>query len=282
VSLFRLQVNTSPKKYFKTSFMKTFLPKLNLAGLFCCACLFWVSGLNAQSGNLLYGVTSYGGTDDIGVIFHFDPNYSSQTVDYEFRLNKSGRNPFSDLTEGASGKFYGMTQYGGNNDLGVIFEWDPATNTVTKKFEFDGALNGSSPLGSLTLVGSKFYGMTNAGGTYDKGVIFEWDPGTNSFTKKIEFDGSGKGSAPFGSFALYNDKLYGMTRNGGVNNYGVIFEWDPATNDFTKKIDFDGTAKGRYPRGSLTLKDGKFYGMTSNGGVSQNGVIFEWDPSTND
>ncbi len=262
--------------------MKTFLPKLNLAGLFCCACLFWVSGLNAQSGNLLYGVTSYGGTDDIGVIFHFDPNYSSQTVDYEFRLNKSGRNPFSDLTEGASGKFYGMTQYGGNNDLGVIFEWDPATNTVTKKFEFDGALNGSSPLGSLTLVGSKFYGMTNAGGTYDKGVIFEWDPGTNSFTKKIEFDGSGKGSAPFGSFALYNDKLYGMTRNGGVNNYGVIFEWDPATNDFTKKIDFDGTAKGRYPRGSLTLKDGKFYGMTSNGGVSQNGVIFEWDPSTND
>jgi hypothetical protein len=32
--------------------------------------------------------------------------------------------------------------------------------------------------------------------------------------------------------------------NGGSWGDGVLFEYDPATNNFTKKIDFDGTNKG--------------------------------------
>ena len=45
---------------------------------------------------------------------------------------------------------------------------------------------GSAPTGSLCLFGSKFYGMTNQGGSANKGVIFEWDPVTNIYTKKIK------------------------------------------------------------------------------------------------
>lgn len=71
-----------------------------------------------------------------------------------------------------------------------------------------------------------------------------------------------------------------MTANGGLNDKGVIFEWDPATNGYQKKIDFTGS-NGANPQGSLTLSGGKFYGMTSNGGLDDVGAIFEWDPSTN-
>ena len=41
--------------------------------------------------------------------------------------------------------------------------------------------------------------MTSYGGQYDYGVIFEYDTLTNTYTKKIDFDGSNMGSHPMGS-----------------------------------------------------------------------------------
>ena len=34
----------------------------------------------------------------------------------------------------------------------------------------------------------------------------------------------------------YNGKFYSMTSQGGTNNLGVIFEWDPVTNIYIKKF----------------------------------------------
>jgi len=34
---------------------------------------------------------------------------------------------------------------------------------------------------------------------------------------------------------LYNNKLYGTSAYGGIDNKGLIFEFDPATAIFTKK-----------------------------------------------
>jgi len=42
-----------------------------------------------------------------------------------------------------------------------------------------------------------------------------------------------------------NGKLYGMTSSGGSNNSGVLFEFDPATGTYTKKLDFDGSNGSR-------------------------------------
>ena len=60
-----------------------------------------------------------------------------------------GRNSVGMLCEANNGKLYGMTQSGGVNDKGILFEWDPATNTFSKKFDFNGSGNGLNPLGSL-------------------------------------------------------------------------------------------------------------------------------------
>ncbi len=61
---------------------------------------------------------------------------------------------------------------------------------------------------------------------------------------------------------------------------GTIFEWDPATNIYTKKIDLNEN-NGTIFTGSLTQKEGKFYGTTFRGGAFDLGVIFEFDPETN-
>ena len=94
--------------------------------------------------------------------------------------------------------------------------------------------------------------MTAYGGVNGDGVLFEYDPATNIYTKKFDFDGSATGVYPFGSLLeAGNGKLYGMTVYGGVNGDGVLFEYDPATNTCAKKLDFDGSATGTYPFGSL-------------------------------
>src|SRR5436190_4752740 len=85
---------------------------------------------------------------------------------------------------------------------------------------------------------------------------------------------------PQGSLTAYNGKLYGMTIIGGINQTGVIFEFDPTITTYTKKYDFD-SFNGNNPFGNLSFYQGKFYGMTSAGGANNMGVIFEWDPATN-
>ena len=145
-----------------------------------------------------------------------------------------------------------MTYEGGVNDLGVLFEYVPATNTYTKKLDFDWSL-GAHPFGSLLEAGNgKLYGMTNRGGVNNKGVLFEYDPATNTYTKKLDFDWNTTGARPHGSLIeAGNGKLYGMTFSGGVNDDGVLFEYDPTTNTYTKKFDFDRSTTGRHPQGHL-------------------------------
>ncbi len=176
---------------------------------------------------------------------------------------------------------YGLTLYGGNEALGAIIHYDQTSGSVTNDYFFSTVQPGATPTYTeLTDGGNgKFYGMTVNGGATNAGVIFEWDPATNIYTKKIDLS-SDIGSFPRGSMILYGGKLYGMTNMGGVYNYGVIFEYDPITNTYTDKIDLASNT-GSYPNGSLAISGGKFYGMTNAGGLNHAGVIFEWDLATN-
>jgi uncharacterized repeat protein (TIGR03803 family) len=172
-----------------------------------------------------------------------------------------------------------MTYNGGANNYGVIFQYDSTTNTYTKKIDLATA-TGSYPRASL-VQGSdgKFYGMTTNGGVNSVGVIFQYDSTTNTYTKKIDL-ASAIGVYPYGSLVQGSDgKFYGMTFEGGANNYGVIFQYDSTTNIYTDKIDFT-YSNGSSPLGSLVQgSDGKFYGMTSTGGVNYNGIIFQYYPT---
>ena len=264
--------------------MKTMIFTLKAAVLSFCALFSWHVNVNAQSGNILYGVALKGGAYDMGVIFHLDPATGTQTVDYSFT---EGTHYDNDMPSGSltlyDGILYGMTTLSGAGNQGMIYSWDPVSNSFDKKIDFTGSENGKYPYGSLTLSNGMFYGMTAEGGANNGGVIFEWDPAINLFVKKIDFDGvyvNYKGRLPIGSLTGYNGKLYGMTAQGGSYWAGVLFEWDPVTNEYSKKIDFDWN-NGANPTGSLTVLNGKLYGVTQAGGANSWGNIFEWDPVSN-
>lgn len=228
------------------------------------------------SGAKFYGMTSAGGSSSKGVLFEWDPASNAYTVKYNFNLN--GYGPEGNVTP-VGGVLYGMTRYGGTGAAGVIFQWDIASNTYTKKIDLTTA-NGSHPAGTLAYSNGLFYGVTVMGGNTDGGTIFQWNPTTNIYTKKYDFiTVSGTGNYPVGSMTEYAGKFYGMAYDGGSGSGGVIYEWDPVANIYTKKIDLSPTT-GENASGELVMSNGKFYGLT----LSSNtfgGTIFEWDPATN-
>ncbi len=236
-------------------------------------------GLMQASDGKLYGMTSFGGEINSGVIFSLDPNTSTYTKLFDFD-NDKGANPSGNLLQMENGKMYGMTAGGGNENLGTIFSFDPVSLTVTKVDDLDN-VNGAVPLGNLVQGnGGLLYGMCANGGSDQSGVIFSFNPGNSTYSKLKDFDLT-SGYYPHGSLLAGADgKFYGMTYKGGDHNEGVLFSFDYSTLMYTKLNDFDGINGGE-PLGNLVqAAGGKIYGMTSEGGNAHLGIIFSFDPVT--
>ncbi len=239
---------------------------------------------------MLYGMTYIGGSTNTGVLYKYNPATTVYTKEFDFHGSNNGNAPVSALTLANDKMLYGVTQLGGVNNAGVIYQYDPAFNTYQKKFEFDSKVNGSTPTGALLQANDgKLYGTCSYGGAHDRGVLYQYDPVTNTTVVKVVFD-STNGSDPTGELMQASDgKIYGMTVDGGTNNLGVLFQYDPTTSTYTKKFNFNNTGAGKYPNGGLVQgNDGKLYGVTSAGGTHSTndkpdglGVLFQYDPITN-
>jgi uncharacterized repeat protein (TIGR03803 family) len=248
----------------------------------------------------LYGMTQFGGSSGVGVIFSFDPSSGTYTKLKDFDGTNGASPDGNSLVQASDGKLYGMTYAGGIKDNGVIFCYDISSFTYTKLFDFD-STNGEFPHGSLIQASDgKLYGLTLVGGlpfnncqcgdVGEAGVIFSYDIFTNTFTKLRNF-GLGSGIYPYGSLVQAKDgKLYGMTSRGGFIDFkgdlglGVIFSFDPSSSVYTVLLDFDPLT-GSGPSGNLIqTSDGKFYGMATFGGNNEGsdafGVIFSFDATT--
>ncbi|MBO9613572.1 MAG: T9SS type A sorting domain-containing protein [Dyadobacter sp.] len=165
------------------------------------------------------------------------------------------------------------------NTNGVIFEWDVAANTYTIKKQFAPGSDGASPFHELALKANKFYGSTYKGGANNSGVLFEWDPATNVYTKKIDLPAdSPKYGLNSPRMTLFNDKFF-STGIAGPNGEGYIYEWDPASNAFSIRYNFDAQI-GSQPKTRLVLWNNKFYSSTYAGGKLSGGIMFAWDPVT--
>jgi uncharacterized repeat protein (TIGR03803 family) len=171
---------------------------------------------------------------------------------------------------------YGMTQYGGVNNLGTLYKINQDGTGFVKLLDFDGTTNGSLPKGSLISDGTYLYGMTSNGGTNDLGTIFKIMPDGTGYVKLLDFSGT-NGSYPNSTLFFDGTYLYGMTAMGGANNSGTIFKLDTDGSAYQNLLDFNG-ANGAAPEGPL-ISDGTFlYGVTPSGGTANLGVIFKIMP----
>ncbi|MFN4256238.1 MAG: choice-of-anchor tandem repeat GloVer-containing protein, partial [Saprospiraceae bacterium] len=233
-----------------------------------------------ESGGKFYGMTYQGGSNGVGTLFEFNPTGNVFTVLWHFDADTDGASPFGSLIA-SGGKFYGMTNYGGSNGGGTLFEFNPTGNVFTVLRHFDADTDGDFPYGSLIASGGKFYGMTSSGGSNGVGTLFEFNPTGNVFTVLRHFDAAPDGGSPFGSLLESGGKFYGMTSYAGGNGVGTLFDFNPTGNVFTVLRHFDAATDGGFPYGSLLESGGKFYGMTSYAGGNGVGTLFEFNPTGN-
>lgn len=147
--------------------------------------------LVAAGNGIYYGTTHGVGVNGYyGVIYEFDS--SSASIATKASFNPSlGCNVYSGLTPAGNGGFYGVGGQCGSNDLGTLYEFNPALGTIALIDNFDGS-NGSYPRGELTPAGQgRFFGTTFRGGAEGRGTVFGFDAGTASAPGPLPVIGAG-------------------------------------------------------------------------------------------
>jgi len=252
----------------------------------------------AYEGGLLSDCSGAG----CGAVFELSPTSDgnwSETVLHSFTEHQ-GALPISGLVFGAHGALYGTTSAGGTgarckgspaNGCGTVFEltqsaggWKEAT-----LHSFD-ATDGWMP-GSLTYRSGELFGSTLLGGKYGGGIVFELTPSkSGTIWRVIHNFGFGTSAAqPLGAVAFDNaGNLYGSASKGGNSacndGCGAIFELTPGpSGNWTETIlhRFTGGADGDSPRSTPILSQTGLIGITSVGGKSGFGVVFDLTPVGN-
>jgi len=202
------------------------------------------TGLVLDRAGNIYGTTIEGGAHSSGTVFKLTPS-GKHTVLYSFHGGSDGSEPYKGVTLDAAGNLYGTTVAGGSNNC------DGGCGVV--------------------------YKLTNLGGTWVQSVIHAFTGGA---------DGSGAGSP------LIFDKhgnIYGMAPAGGGTGCfgagcGVVFRLEPdgtgnwnfrVLHTFTGGTDGFGGSAGRLLLGHA----GHLFGVATNGGENEQGVVFELAPS---
>ncbi len=196
-----------------------------------------------------------------------------------------GAKPLGSLTL-SNTTLYGMTSGGGTNGNGTIFSLGINGTDFQSLVSFtgdSGAAIGAAPRGDLTLSGTSLYGMTLSGGTNNDGSIFSVGANGTNYQSLLSFTGTSGaaiGRDPFGSLAVGNTGLYGMTFGGIVGPFvGNVFSVGFGGMNYQSLVSFTGTggtAIGAHPNGSLTVSVNgtTLYGMTLAGGANGDGNIF--------
>ncbi|MGB0423726.1 MAG: choice-of-anchor tandem repeat GloVer-containing protein, partial [Flavobacteriales bacterium] len=234
------------------------------------------------SNGKFYCMTRFGGIYDDGVLYEYDKEFGHYRKLHDFQNVESGKEPFGSVYQASDGKLYGATKQGGEHDHGVFFSYDLSNNTYTKLLDFLDDDYGKFPYGTpYEAQTGKLIGMTNSGGDFNQGVIYEYNIALGTFQVLLHFTSVDTGGHPRGDFIEANNgMLYGVTNDGGAANHGVIFEYDAGNNLLTKIHDFDQLTTGQFPACKMVqATNGRLYGTTSTGGTNNHGVLFEYDLS---
>ena len=93
-----------------------------------------------------------------------------------------------------------------------------------------GTSDGTTPTGRLVMdTSGNLFGTTfNGGGASNDGTVFELSPSDQETVLHAFGSTSGDGIEPNGSLIMdASGNLYGVTKSGGANNTGTVFEITP-------------------------------------------------------
>jgi len=236
------------------------------------------------SGNALFGVMAFGGTNvpRRGSVFRINADGTDFTNLYSFH-SSDGQNPSGGLTLSAS-TLYGTTFGGGGTGKhGTVFTINTDGSGFATLFAFSGT-NGAAQVAPMILSGNTLFGTTRSGGTNSSGSIFRVDTDGNNFTNLYSFSGGLDGYLPESALAISSNILFGTTTAGGTSNYGTIFKINTDGSGFGVLHQFTSTYDGGEPFCGPVLVGNVLYGeaLAGNSSSSNWGTIYKVNTDGND
>jgi uncharacterized repeat protein (TIGR03803 family) len=215
----------------------------------------------------------------------------SQTfaVIHNFGATGDGNGPASSLVLDSGGSLYGVTQVGGSNGDGTVFQLQPNVGGWSENIlhSFTGT-DGCSPRAPVTFDqhGNILATTSSCPALYGGGSVVELIPngGTWSGIVRHLFAGSAVSPLhPLGGIAIdATGHLYGTTQQGGpYSSGGVVYTLGAGGSAVTQVIHAFGNGNdGHFPQGNLVMDShGNLYGTTAHGGGSRNaGTVYELSP----
>ncbi len=233
----------------------------------------------------LYGTTTRGGPQNVGVIFKINKDGSGYTVLKTFSGGSDGKAAVG-LIEGPGGALYGTTGSGGASGFGVVFKLNNDGSNFSVLKTFGGGVDGSAPRGPL-LFGTDgvLYGTTSTGGITNRGTLFRLNAdGTGHAVIKNFAGDTTESGAP--SAQLKEDvtgTLYGITTAYGPGGRGSVFRINKDGTSFgVVKTFTGGTADGGFlpfQNAPVSINNGVVYGVTQLGGPGGRGLMFRINSS---
>jgi uncharacterized repeat protein (TIGR03803 family) len=239
-------------------------------------------GVIVDSSGNLYGTTyrggaygyAHGGLGD-GTVFELVKGSGTITTLASFD-GTDGWGPLGALIIDSSGNLYGTTAYGGpGSSSGTIFELAKGSSTITTLASFNDS-DGAYPFAGLIMDASgNLYGTTRYGGLAGDGTVFELAQGSGTITTLASFNGA-NGANPDAPLTMDSSgNLYGTTVYGGGSGAGTVFEIVQGSGTITTLVSFNST-DGYGPSAAVIMDSGgNLYGTTSNGGLLNDGTVFE-------
>jgi uncharacterized repeat protein (TIGR03803 family) len=216
----------------------------------------------------------------------------TETLPWSFSYsNGDGANPWGNyLISDSKGNLYGVTEFGGSNNTGMIFELSPNMSggyneSILYQFNYVGSGDGALPYGGMVLdKRGNLYGTTYTGGVNGTGTVWELMYSNKKYAEKVLHSfgpvGGLDGKYPLAGLAIDTmNHLYGTTYYGGAHLfYGTVFKLSRTAGHWKETIvhSFSNNGDGYYPYGGVMLDSlGNLYGTTSLGGSRDGGTVYE-------
>lgn len=221
--------------------------------------------------NILYGNTKFGGKSEYGSLFKYDISKSKFTNLYEFDKINNNSTPDNKLIL-LDSFLYGVAGGGSFvSDSGSLFKIKLDGTQYKKIFEFKNpAAQGIYPLGPLVKKNNNLYGVTQKGGKYNYGALYQMDISGNNSKILNHFDTFSRISFPLASPILIDTSFYGVVGYMAINAIGYIYKISISGKSIKKIFLPDSIS----PSHNLVYKNGFIYGTSISGGINKKGSLF--------
>jgi len=228
-----------------------------------------INGLALALDGNFYGTTVFLDTNNQGYIFKLTPAPVLTDI-YDFASGPDGGIDGEPLTRGPDGNLYGHDWYNC-----YFFK------ITVKTGEFSN-VSPTCPNPSTSYYGlilgadGKFYGNVPVGGANNKGEVYNVTK-AGKITVIHSFNGT-DGEFPVGNLVQATDgNFYGVTQQTSVStSTGEIFKITPAGKlTVVHTFNTDGSEGTNIQTGLVAASDGNLYGVTTGGGATNGGVLFQ-------